>query len=97
MERLIENGIEWLENDKRVCITLTKGKLKNKILKLYETHRDSFDYFVQNQDGSICANIPIEWIKISPKKQSYIITDEQKQALKERLAMARQAKYNKNV
>lgn len=48
MNSVNENVIEWVTGDNCVCVTLTSGKLKNKVLKLYESHTNDFKYLIKN-------------------------------------------------
>ena len=60
------------------------------IKKLYEERKDDFKYFHENTDGSICAKIPLKWIKLNPgSKNGRVMTEEQKEAARVRLANAR--------
>ena len=90
-----ENMIEWQTNARTATVTFTNQKHINRIKKLYEERGDEFKYFHENSDGSICAKIPLKWIKINGgalpgtgKKRE--LTEEQKQALRERLAAGRE-------
>lgn len=89
MEKNIENCVEWLTGDEKIGVSFTQKKYINKIKKLYEKHKDSFSYFIENADGSICAEVPIEWLKISPKRA---VSEEQREAARERLQQARETK-----
>ena len=52
--------------------------------------KDDFKYFKENKDGSICAKIPLKWIKINAgSKEGRVMTEEQKEAARIRLANAR--------
>ena len=85
-----ENVIEFITNSHTVTVTFTSRKHINRIKKLYEEHKDDFKYFVENQDGSVCAKIPLKWIKINPgSKNGRVMTDEQREAARIRLANAR--------
>ena len=94
-----ENMIEWISGTRSATVTFTNQKHINRMKKLYEERGDEFKYFKENSDGSVCAKVPLKWIKINPgslpgtgKKRE--MTDEQKEALRERLAAGR-AKANK--
>lgn len=69
----------------------------NKIRRLRSQYPEqvTIKYEPENNDGCICAEIPVEWIKISPKRAS-TMTDEQRQAASERLKIARE-NYTKTV
>lgn len=50
--------------------------------KLAEKHPDDCQIVADNEDGSICAHVPVAWIRISPPKQ---YTEEQRQQMGERM------------
>lgn len=71
-----ENAIEFYSEDKRATLSLHKRKYVNRIKKLKKLRPDECDY-VENEDGTICAHVPLTWIKISPPRQ---VSDEQREA-----------------
>lgn len=59
--------IEWFKGDKVASVTAYSGsRIKNKIVKLAQKHTEVS--MVENIDGSIFAHIPVDWIKIQPKR-----------------------------
>lgn len=59
--------IEWFKGEKLASVTAYSGsRIKNKIMKLAQKHTDVS--MVENKDGSIFAHIPVDWIKIQPKR-----------------------------
>ena len=85
-----ENMIEFISGTRTATVSFTNQKHINRIKKLYEERKDDFKYFVENPDGSVCAKIPLKWIKINPgSKDGRIMTEEQKEAARIRLANAR--------
>lgn len=85
-----ENVIEFLSGEKTATITFSNQKHINKIKKLYAEHKDDFKYFIENTDGSICVKIPLKWVKINcGSKTGRIMTEEQKESARIRLAEAR--------
>lgn len=91
-----ENCIEFLSGERSAVVTFTNRKHINRIKKLYEERKDDFKYFHENTDGSICAKIPLKWIKInSGSKTGRVMTEEQKEAARIRLANARNKIGNK--
>ena len=62
----IENTIEFISGTRTATVTFTNQKHINRIKKLYEERKDDFKYFKENKDGSICAKLPLKWIKINP-------------------------------
>lgn len=91
-----ENCIEFLSGERSAVVTFTNRKHINRIKKLYEERKDDFKYFHENTDGSICAKLPLKWIKInSGSKTGRVMTEEQKEAARIRLANARNKIGNK--
>lgn len=78
-----ENAIEFLTGDKTCTVSFTNPKHVNKIKKLYEKYPDDFGYMVQNNDGSVCAKIPLNWVRIN-KPTTKELTEEEKEVLRER-------------
>jgi len=76
-----ENNIEWLNGQQRVTVTLSQAKFINKVKKLAE-QREDVEIVAENKDGSICAHLPLKFIKISAPRQ---MTEEQKEQARERL------------
>lgn len=95
-ERNMENVLEFISGARTVTVSFTNQKHINRIKKLYEERKDDFKYFHENTDGSICAKIPLKWIKInSGSKTGRVMTEEQKEAARIRLANARNKIGNK--
>lgn len=91
-----ENVIEFLRNARTCTVTFTNQKHINRIKKLHEERSDEFKYFYENPDGSVCAKIPLRWIRINPgSKEKREMTEEQKEALRQRFAASRQKKGKK--
>ena len=86
---MIENVIEWLCGDETASVTFSQAKYKNRIKKLKEQN-DAIRIF-ENQDGSIYATIPLEYIKIA-KPKTKEMSDEDKQELVERLRAGRESR-----
>ena len=88
-----ENVLEFISGTHTATVTFTNKKHINRIKKLYEERKDDFKYFVENSDGSVCAKIPLKWIKINPgSKTGRVMTEEQKEAARIRLQKARENK-----
>lgn len=91
-----ENCIEFLSGERSAVVSFTNKKHINRIKKLYEERKDDFKYFHENTDGSICAKIPLKWVKLNPgSKNGRVMTEEQKEAARIRLANARNKIGNK--
>ena len=88
-----ENMIEFISGTRTATVTFTNKKHINRIKKLYEERKDDFKYFIENPDGSICAKLPLKWIKINAgSKEGRVMTEEQKEAARIRLQNARENK-----
>ena len=86
-----ENVIDFITSERTATVTFTNRKHINRIKNIYEERKDDFKYFRENPDGSICAQIPLKWIKINPgSKEKRVMTEEQKKAASERLAKVRE-------
>lgn len=83
---LTENVIEFISGTHTVTVTFSNRPHITKLKKLYLQHPEDFLYFVENPDGSICAKLPLKWLKISYPKQ---ISDEQRQNASERFKKLR--------
>lgn len=68
MDKCIENTIEFLTGETRATVTFSQGRYKSRIKKLAAERPEECSIVAENQDGSICAHIPVSWIKISPVK-----------------------------
>ena len=92
-----ENMIEFISGQRTATVTFTNQKHINRMKKLYEEREDEFKYFKENEDGSVCAKVPLKWIRVNPgskpgtgKKRE--MTEDQKKELTERLKKARESK-----
>lgn len=92
----MENVLEFISGARTVTVSFTNQKHINRIKKLYEERKDDFKYFHENTDGSICAKIPLKWVKLNPgSKTGRVMTEEQKEAARIRLSNARNKIGNK--
>ncbi len=66
MDRCIENVIEFLENQERATVTFSQGRYKSRIKKLAAERPEECGIVAENQDGSLCAHIPVAWVRIAP-------------------------------
>ncbi len=72
-----ENMIEFISGTRTATVTFTNQKHINRIKKLYEERKEEFQYFRLNTDDSVCAKIPMKWIKInSGSKTGRVMTEE---------------------
>ena len=95
-----ENMIEFISGTRTATVTFTNQKHINRMKNIYKERKDEFKYFKENDDGSVCAKIPLKWIKVNPgslpgtgKKRE--MTEEQKEELRKRLAAGREKAIKK--
>lgn len=86
MDGCNENVIEFMTNDTRATLSFSQGRYKSVIRKLAEKHPEDCQIIADNEDGSICAHVPVSWLRISPPRQ---YTEEQRQQMGERLRQNR--------
>lgn len=77
-----ENVIEWVKDQKTATLTLSQRRVISRVKKLAESHPDHCQLVAENKDGSICAHIPVNWIRINPPRE---LSEEQRQQIVERL------------
>lgn len=92
-----ENVLEFISGSKIVSVSFTNQKEINRVKKLYEERKDEFKSFHINEDGSVYARFPKRWFKMNPgskpgTRAKREMSEEQKQALRERLAKGRAKK-----
>lgn len=88
-----ETCINWLASEPNATFCSEESKWINKIKKLHDEYPDEVKITVdpEKNHGVLLADVPKTWIKVSPpRKVNY--TDEQKAAMAERLAAAREKK-----
>lgn len=78
MDGCNENVIEFMTNGTRATLSFSQGRYKSAIRKLAEKHPEDCRIIADNEDGSICAHVPVSWLRISPPRQ---YTEEQRQQM----------------
>ena len=88
-----ETSINYLNVDEQATFCSSEKKWINKILALHEKYPDKVQikYYPEDNSGMLYAHIPKNWLKVSPPRQVNY-TEEQKAAMAERLAAAREKK-----
>lgn len=76
----VENGIEFLKDSDRATVSFSQGRYISRIKKLAAEHPAECEIVAENTDGSICAHIPVSWVRITPPRE---YTDEQRQQMAE--------------
>ena len=94
MAEIRENVIEWITGDDRICCTFTQKKHINLARRLVATYINTGDNradLLENPDGSVFCHLPLEALKLK-SKTIRIMSDEQRDAIAERLRTAREQK-----
>ena len=76
-----ENTIEFTKDAKRATVTFSQGRYCTKVKKLAQSHPEECQIVAENKDGSICAHVPVSWVKILPPRN---LSEEYKKELAER-------------
>lgn len=77
-----DNVIEFLKDSGRATVTFSQGRYKGRIRKLAKQRPGECQIVDENKDGSLCAHIPVSWIRINPP---VAITEEQREMARERM------------
>lgn len=91
MADIRETCINATNEEKHATVCSSEQKWINKILKLSGQHPEAVKiiYYPEDNHGVILAKVPKSWMKLTPPRQVNY-TDEQKAAMAERLAAARE-------
>lgn len=84
-----ENVIEWVTGDNTITLTISQRKFVTKIKRLAEKHPDKVQILAENKNGSLLAKLPIGALKLNIVERE--MTEEQKEAGRERLAKYRES------
>lgn len=84
----IENAIEFTKDSERATVTFSQGRYKGRIRRLAKSHPEECKIVAENQDGSLCAHIPVGWIRINPSVE---LSEEHKEKLRTNIRKAHHA------
>ncbi len=88
-----ENNIEWYTGQDTVTASFTQAKYVNKIRKFAE--KDArVEILAENSDGSILVHLPLEYIRLNAKPKRRELTEEEREALRERIKRAQERRSN---
>jgi len=68
-----DNAIEFLTGEEVATVTATQKRLKNRLQRLKKERPNEIDMII-NKDGSICAHIPVRWVRIQP---NHVMSEEE--------------------
>lgn len=75
MSGCIENCIEWIRDEERATLSLSQRRTITRVRQLADRYPDECKIVAENKDGSICAHIPVSWVRINPSLE---LTEEQR-------------------
>lgn len=69
-EEAMENALEWQTGEEEITVTLFRGKLQKRILKLAKQFPDLVTVYAgpEKNKGFLYAKIPVEWLKVAPPR-----------------------------
>lgn len=87
-----ETAINRLQGDDYCYVFSAERKFINRLKELAEEYPNEVEIQYINEDGSIGAKVPYNWFRFikPPTKRNY--TEEQRQAMSERMKKARENK-----
>lgn len=75
-------SFEWIKGSDYAGVTVPSGTaMKSKLLRQAKNNPDEVNIITQNQDGSLFAYIPVNYVKISPPRR---VSDEKREVASER-------------
>lgn len=89
-----ENVIEFLKDGKTATLSLSQGRYKSRIRELAQSRPEECEIIAENKDGSMCAHVPVVWIKIIPTME---LTDEQRRVRSENMKELRRKSAEHNT
>ncbi len=90
----IENTIEFTKDSERATVTFSQGRYKTRIKKLAKSHPEECRIVAENQDGSLCAHIPVGWVRINPGVE---LSEEHKEKLRTNIRKAHHALHENSL
>lgn len=80
-----ETCITRIEHDNHIGVYTSERKFINKLRKLQQEYPDQVKITHENPDGSLCVDLPYDWMPFPkpPTKRNY--TPEQRKAMSERM------------
>lgn len=95
MDAVNENVIEWLKGDTMAAVTApTASKLKGMITRLNKKYPDEVEILACNQDGSIFAHVPVEYVTLKRPRE---LSEAQRAAAMQALTKAHELKRSESA
>ena len=81
-----DNALCFYNNFDKAAVNFSQGRFISKIKKLAKEHPEDCRIVLENSDGSVVAQIPTKWVKISPPRH---VSDEQREKFVNRMRKKR--------
>lgn len=69
MQRVLETVFEHEDGKDTLTVSACEKWSARKIRKLAEVHPEEVRIVAENEDGSLMAHVPLEWVSIRPKRK----------------------------
>ena len=89
---IYETVVEYTKGNPYITVSSTDSVWAKRILKVCNENPAETRIVAQNPDGSICAKMPKNYLKLSPPRKRKPLTEEQKAVVANRLHSARTAR-----
>lgn len=87
MDTIRDVTIGWEIGDEYAEVNTPNCRIRGRLRKLHEQRPEDFQRYVENEDGSVYAKVPVKWVKISPPKK---VSDEFRKTSRERFLKLRE-------
>lgn len=77
-----ENVIEFLKGEQTITVTFSQRKYITKVKKMAKQYPDQVEIVAENEDGSLCAHLPLKALHLYISKKREISEDEREQMRK---------------
>lgn len=67
----------------KATLSLSQRRTISRVRQLAKSHPEECQIIAENKDGSICAHIPVSWVRINPSRE---LSEEQRRQMAERLS-----------
>lgn len=93
-----EANINFYEGDDVIWATVYQSKYKNQIEKLAEQYPDEVKVLARNDNGTLYARLDKKFVHLSfSHREKKEVTEEQREAARERIKLAQEAKAKKRA
>lgn len=89
--KIIETSVERVQGDDYCLVYTGERKFINQLNELAKNYPE-VDIRHINEDGSIVAHVPFSWFRFVKPPRNVSMTDEQREAAKQRMLKAREQK-----